>query len=31
VSRTIADLEGSERVSEEDVARALSLRRRGPE
>jgi magnesium chelatase family protein len=31
LSRTIADLEGSDRVSADHVARALSLRRRGPE
>ena len=31
LSRTIADLEGSERVSDEHVARALTLRRRGLE
>jgi magnesium chelatase family protein len=30
LSRTIADLDGSGRVSEEHVARALTLRRRGP-
>jgi magnesium chelatase family protein len=29
VSRTIADLDGSERVSDDHVARALALRRRG--
>jgi magnesium chelatase family protein len=31
LARTIADLEGSERVSDDHVARALTLRRRGPE
>jgi magnesium chelatase family protein len=31
LSRTIADLEGRESVSADHVARALSLRRRGPE
>ncbi len=30
LSRTIADLEGAERVSEDHVAKALTLRRRGP-
>jgi magnesium chelatase family protein len=31
LSRTIADLEGCERVSADHVARALTLRRRGPD
>jgi magnesium chelatase family protein len=31
LSRTIADLDGCEKVSAEHVARALSLRRRGLE
>ena len=31
LSRTIADLDGSEQVSDEHVARALTLRRRGPD
>ncbi len=30
LSRTIADLDGSERVSDDHVAKALTLRRRGP-
>jgi magnesium chelatase family protein len=31
LSRTIADLDGSDAISDEHVARALTLRRRGPE
>jgi magnesium chelatase family protein len=31
LSRTIADLDGSEQVSDEHVASALTLRRRGPQ
>ena len=31
LSRTIADLDGCERVSGDHVARALTLRRRGPD
>jgi magnesium chelatase family protein len=31
LSRTIADLEGSDPVSGDHVARALTLRRRGPD
>lgn len=31
LSRTIADLDGSERISEDHVARALTLRRRAPQ
>jgi magnesium chelatase family protein len=30
LSRTIADLDGAERVSEDHVAKALTLRRRAP-